>query len=73
MQLCVHLVDYVLIFSGGTINRSNFQLLGITALFVASKYNEVQTMEADRYVQMCDGLYGLQQMLDMESTILNLT
>lgn len=55
------------------ISKMNFQLLGVTSLFVASKYNEIHTFEADKYVYLCDGLYTLAQLFEMESLILTTT
>ena len=43
LHICVQIIDYTLVFSQKKINKSNFQLLGISALFVASKYNEIYT------------------------------
>ncbi len=37
------MIDYVLVSSHKKITKTNFQLLGISALFVASKYNEIYT------------------------------
>jgi hypothetical protein len=34
--------------------------LGITALFMASKYNEIVIPRADKYVLVCGGEYELQ-------------
>ena len=42
-------------------------------MFVASKYNEIHTFEADKYVYLCDGLYTLGQLFEMESLILTTT
>ena len=53
--------------------KRNFQLLGVTALFVASKYNEIHTFEAEKYVYLCDGLYALPELFEMESLILTTT
>jgi cyclin B len=39
IQICVQLVDLVLLFETNRISKHNFQLLGVAALFVASKYN----------------------------------
>ena len=39
MQICVQLVDIMLLFQPGLISKQNFQLLGVAGLFVASKYN----------------------------------
>ena len=62
MHICVQLIDYMLIFETCLIDKSNFQLLGITALFIASKYNEIHTYEAEKYVFVCDGLYTFSQL-----------
>jgi hypothetical protein len=62
-----------LVFSHKKITKTNFQLLGISALFVASKYNEIYTPEAKKYVYVCDGLYTLEDLFAMESFILTLT
>ena len=43
MQICVQIIDYLLLFQSSTISKLNFQLLGVAALFVASKYNEIHT------------------------------
>lgn len=59
LHICVQLVDHMLIFEGGSINKANFQLLGIASLFVAAKYNEIHTPEAEKYIYVCDGLYKL--------------
>jgi cyclin B len=47
------------VFSHKKITKVNFQLLGISSLFVASKYNEIYTPEAKKYIYVCDGLYTL--------------
>lgn len=39
MHICVQMIDFVLVFESARINKSNFQLLGVAALFIASKYN----------------------------------
>lgn len=41
-------------------------------MFVASKYNEIYTPEAKKYVYVCDGLYTLEDLFAMESYILTL-
>lgn len=49
----------MLLFQSELISKNNFQLLGVAALFVASKYNEIHTFEADKYVYLCDGMHTL--------------
>ena len=58
LHICVQMVDFVLVSRAISINRVNYQLLGIAALFVAAKYNEINAQQADRYVFICDGLYS---------------
>jgi hypothetical protein len=43
MHICAQIVDFVLVCEPSRISKANFQLLGIAALFVASKYNEIHT------------------------------
>lgn len=38
---------------------------------MASKYNEIHTFEAEKYIFLCDGLYNLEQLFEMESLILS--
>jgi hypothetical protein len=73
VHICVQIIDYILVFSHKKIDKKNFQLLGIAALFVASKYNEIYTPEAKKYVFVCDGLYTMEDLFSMESYILTLT
>ena len=42
-------------------------------MFVASKYNEIHTYEAAKYVFVCDGLYNIDQLFEMEGIILSVT
>lgn len=73
VHISVQIIDYILVFSNKKITKVNFQLLGISALFVASKYNEIYTPEAKKYIYVCDGLYTLEDLFGMESYILTLT
>jgi hypothetical protein len=73
IQLCVQIIDYLLIFQSTLISKQNFQLLGVAALFVASKFNEIHTYEAEKYVYLCDGLYSTRELFEMESLILTTT
>lgn len=44
LHLCVQLIDLMLIQQGPKFDKTNFQLLGVTCLLIASKYNEIYTM-----------------------------
>ena len=43
-HMCIQYIDMMLIRKGGFFEKNNFQLLGITCLFIASKYNEIYSM-----------------------------
>lgn len=73
MHICAQIVDFVLVCEPARISKANFQLLGIAALFVASKYNEIHTWEAEKYIFVCDGLYTAEQLFEMEGVILMAT
>jgi hypothetical protein len=73
LHICAQIIDFVLVCEPARISKANFQLLGIAALFVASKYNEVHTWEAEKYVFVCDGLYSVEQLFEMEGVILTAT
>jgi hypothetical protein len=52
------------------IQASQYQLLGLTALFVAAKYEEIKTPRLKHYGSIVKGTYEPQQILEMESLIL---
>jgi len=49
---------------------AEYQLLGVSALFLAGKYEEVTTPILKYFVSVCDKLYTKDQLLSMESEIL---
>ena len=50
--------------------RSHFQLLGVTALFIACKYEEVKTHHIAEFVDYCAQTYTKEEIIRMESLIL---
>lgn len=53
------------------VGREMFQLLGITALFIASKYEEIYPPHMKEYINACDRTtYNKQEMLDMEAKVI---
>jgi hypothetical protein len=52
------------------VSRNKYQLLGITALFIAAKYEEVRTPKLKNYYSICGGEYSIEMILGMESEIL---
>ncbi len=53
------------------ISKSQFQLLGITALFVACKYQEVQIPKIELFIYVTDNTYSVQELIQMEGMIIN--
>lgn len=52
------------------IKKKEFQLLGITSLFIASKYEDIYAPEVDELCYLCDNAYQKVELLKMESFIL---
>jgi len=67
--LCVSLVDRYISIS--QVTRDNLQLVGVTAMFIASKYEEIYAPECMDFVYVSDGACTKQQILKMEQTLLN--
>jgi len=53
------------------ISRDMLQLVGITSMLIASKYEEIYAPECNDFVYISDGAYTKHQILQMEQTILN--
>ena len=67
--LCVNIIDRYL--SKKNINRKYLQLLGITALFISCKYEEIYAPHAKDLIYMTDNAYKLDEMIKMENEILS--
>jgi cyclin B len=67
--LSVSLIDRYL--SVTQISREKLQLVGVTAMLIASKYEEIYAPECNDFVYISDGAYTKQQILKMEQTLLN--
>jgi hypothetical protein len=67
--LCISMVDRYL--SLTQVTRDNLQLVGVTAMFIASKYEEIYAPECMDFVYVSDGACTKQQILKMEQTLLN--
>jgi cyclin B len=52
------------------VQRPKLQLVGITSLLIASKYEEYQPPELRDLVHLCDKAYSKSEILDMEEIIL---
>ncbi|CAG9784136.1 unnamed protein product [Diatraea saccharalis] len=76
LYLAVKLVDLFLTRSTKTqsqkehLTKEELQLLGASALFIASKFDERIPPLVDDFLYICDGAYTLSQLLKMEMNIL---
>lgn len=66
--LTVNLIDRYL--SKQSINRKYLQLLGVTAMFIACKYEEIYSPEIKDFIYMTDNAYTREQMIKMEFDVL---
>lgn len=64
LYLTVHLVDRYL--SLKRINRSHLQLVGVTAMLIASKYEDMYPPEVADFVYISDNAFTARDILNME-------
>lgn len=68
LYLTVNLIDRYL--AKNSILRSKLQLVGVAAMFIACKYEEIYAPELKDFVYVCDHAYTKEEILEMESKIL---
>jgi hypothetical protein len=68
LYLTINIIDRFL--DRGEVTRPKLQLVGVTALLIASKYEEIYPPELRDLVYICDHAYRKEQILQMEETIL---
>ena len=68
--LTVNLIDRYL--SQKAIIRTRFQLLGVTALFIASKYEEMYMKNINEFVDITAKTFDKYEILEMESELIDL-
>ncbi|XP_033134682.1 cyclin-A2-3 isoform X3 [Brassica rapa] len=68
LYLTVYLIDWFL--HGNHIERQNLQLLGITCMLIASKYEEICAPRVEEFCLMTDNTYTREQVLEMENQVL---
>lgn len=69
--LTVHYIDRYLSLTEVSINRGKLQLLGITSLLIASKYEEIYVPAICDIVYIADNTYTKDEILLMELNLLN--
>ena len=70
LYICINIIDRYL--SKKNINRKYLQLLGVTSLFIACKYEEIYSPTSKDLIFMTDNAYKKEEMIKMESDILNI-
>ena len=68
MYIAVNLIDRYL--EKNETNRAKLQLVGVTAMFIACKYEEIYPPELKDFVYITDGAYVKQDVLEMEYKML---
>ena len=68
--LCVNLIDRFL--SARSIGMENLQLVGVTALLIASKYEEVMAPSIESFIYVADGGYTEEEILKAERYLLHI-
>lgn len=68
LHLCVHIIDRYC--SLADVSRIKLQLVGVTALLLACKHEEIYPPEVRDCVYITDRAYDRQEVLDMEQSIL---
>lgn len=66
--ITVDVIDRYL--SSNRIKRNHLQLIGISALMLVGKYEEIYPPNVTEYVTICDNAYTKEQILNQESLIL---
>lgn len=67
--LTINIIDRYL--SKKAINRKHLQLLGITALFISSKYEDIYPPDLKEFLFMTDNSYKKEQLIKLENDILD--
>jgi hypothetical protein len=67
--LCVNILDRFL--SMKAVSRSKLQLVGVAALMIASKYEDIYCPSTKNYVEICANTYSTEEILRMEILILS--
>jgi len=67
--LTVFIIDRYL--EKAVVARDKLQLVGVTAMFIGAKYEEIYAPECNDFVHVSDGAYEKDQILETEQTILN--
>jgi hypothetical protein len=68
LHLTVSIIDRYL--SLRNVRRRHLQLVGVTAMFIASKYEEIDPPKVDEFAYITDSTYSRNEILNMECQVL---
>lgn len=68
LYLAINLVDRML--EKIPITKKKFQLLGVTSMLIAAKYQEIYPPEIKEFIRVTDNAYTKEEVLEMEGKIL---
>merc|ERR1719447_1251470 len=71
LYMTVYIIDKFLQTEGHTIRRNKLQLVGVTAMFIASKVEEMYAPEINDFVYITDNAYTSVEIRQMELRMLN--
>ncbi|KAJ1495694.1 Cyclin, N-terminal domain-containing protein, partial [Baffinella frigidus] len=69
LYLCFQIIDRFL--ERQQVNHLHLQLVGVTSMMLAAKYEEVSFPEIRDYIYICDNAFTRKQILEMEQLILS--
>lgn len=69
LYLTVNLIDRFL--SQNYVEKQRLQLLGVTCMLIASKYEEIVAPRVEEFCLITDNTYSREEVLEMESEVLN--
>ena len=70
LYFCVSYIDRVL--AKMPVQRNKLQLVGVTCMLIAAKYEEIYAPQVDEFVYITDNTYSREEVLEMERKILDL-
>merc|ERR1712121_467409 len=71
MGMTIYIIDKFLQAEGFTIKRNKLQLVGVSAMFLASKVEEMYAPEINDFVYITDNAFSAAQIREMELKILS--
>jgi len=71
LYMTVYIIDKYLQVEGLTIRRNKLQLVGVSAMFIASKVEEMYAPEINDFVYITDNAYSAAEIRQMELKLLN--